>query len=94
MMDDKRTTMHTPGPWEVEPRAGRGAWISGPGEDSWAALALGRDDEIATANAHLIAAAPDMLAALKATIDNPGHMLAPNVIFDIREAIAKAEPPR
>jgi hypothetical protein len=55
---------HTPGPWQREVGAGRGAWIMGPTKE-WAALACGDTDRRAEANARLIAAAPDMLAALK-----------------------------
>lgn len=55
---------HTPKPWEAEPGAGRGAWIKGANEE-WAALACGDTDESARANAKLIAAAPDLLAALR-----------------------------
>lgn len=63
------STQHTPGPWETERGGFRGAWVRGTQTKEWAALACGDTDESAAANAHLIAAAPDMLAALKAIVE-------------------------
>lgn len=87
---------HTPGPWEKEPEAGRGAWIKGA-NDEWAALACGDTDESARANAHLIAAAPDLLEALRVllaylpadedAVDPQQHA----ALRAARAAIAKAE---
>lgn len=57
------TAQHTPGPWQIETPVGRGSWIGKDGE--WAALACGVTDEIAAANARVIAAAPFMLDALR-----------------------------
>lgn len=57
-------TKHTPGPWVAEPGGGRGAWIMGANRE-WTALACGDTDESANANARLIAAAPELLEALK-----------------------------
>ncbi len=58
-------TKHTPtsGPWSIEQPVRRGAWIYGP--DGYVALTCGNTDEEAEANARLIAAAPDLLAALE-----------------------------
>ena len=57
-------TKHTPGPWSArEPNGPGNGWRAGPawlGEAPWS-------DET-RANAHLIAAAPDMLAALEAAL--------------------------
>jgi hypothetical protein len=91
---------HTPGPWTVEEY----------GDDETPALVIHRDSEsrvcfMATpgshgdpamieANAHLIAAAPDMLAALKsvagATIDDLHDGCSP-LWEEVEAAIAKAE---
>jgi hypothetical protein len=65
----------TPGPWEVDPRGGgcvRGSTVRqyARGENTLqVALAIGGADvdiEEVVANTHLIAAAPELLAALKA----------------------------
>ena len=56
---------HTPGPWRFHIKHGNQRTISGePRGDIAVALCPG-DDEIADANARLIAAAPRMLSALK-----------------------------
>jgi hypothetical protein len=88
---------HTPGPWSIEPCVAKGAWIAGPTKE-WAALACGNTDETARANAKLIAAAPDMLDALKRakqSFDN--SIMFPENDFDretermVNEAITNAE---
>ena len=67
---------HTPGPWEVERRTGQpDHWqVNGVNDDpgfQWRGLAMiytsgsWADDPEGLANAHLIAAAPDMLEALE-----------------------------
>lgn len=56
---------HTPGPWAAEPMTGRGAWIKAE-NGTWTALSCGDTDLEAEANARLIAAAPELLAAVKA----------------------------
>lgn len=92
---------HTPGPWAV----------LNDGDDEYAPV-VGieggkriadvyqcRTDSEATANARLIAAAPELLAALKLT---ERWMMSPSIpegarhampIHDVRDAIAKAEAP-
>lgn len=85
---------HTPGPWTVGEKRGlkRGNYIVFP---------LPEDDEI-DANARLIAAAPDLLAALKKTLraavpvergELASDMLIrlSNIGFVVRAAITKAE---
>jgi hypothetical protein len=68
---------HTPGPWRIDPAsnyliiaADEGDW-----EDFWSVAAVGGDcgpgKSRSDANAHLIAAAPDLLAALEAMRDHP-----------------------
>lgn len=81
-------TAHTPGPWNAEPMTGRGAWVKGSSGE-WAALSCGDTDATAEANARLIAAAPDLLAALKKIVfDWDGE---PEDMIEAQEAIAKAE---
>lgn len=79
---------HTPGPWEVQNMT---VFNSGC---MFVANCDGLGDvdrmEISRANARLIAAAPDLLAALKVLVDNGG--IGPEQMFrDARAAIAKAE---
>ncbi|MGH9462448.1 MAG: hypothetical protein ACRD1X_14625 [Vicinamibacteria bacterium] len=77
---------HTPGPWHancflVTAENGRGVTHCG--------LGLGKPEE-SEANARLIAAAPELLEALK-SIENDGQHI-PKAIWDLRNAvIAKAE---
>lgn len=89
---------HTPGPWSVD-----GCQIVA----DQGAVALGlygdiEDPDQTTANIRLIAAAPDLLAALKAAeadivawLTNGAHTAAEiaedDVIRQVRAAIAKAE---
>src|SRR5689334_19211469 len=100
------TTKHTPGPWHVEAEE----WTDGQGiliccKDAGVALIDPDDEEGATpedfANAHLIAAAPEMLEALKAFLRAPsigsngnGSVTIEVATFNLdaaRAAIAKAE---
>jgi len=66
----------TPGPWFYSGRIGFGHLITAPaqsGSRSQIAVAYGHDDDapdtIGQANAHLIAAAPELYEALAALID-------------------------
>lgn len=69
----------TPGPWVAEQDGGKGSWVKGvTGE--WAALSCGDTDESANANAHLIAAAPVLYAAL--------DELVSTIIIDDDEGLA------
>lgn len=85
---------HTPGPWIVEPHdpSARGHWFH-DSDGEFVGLVVKRDEggpEMEMANANLVAAAPDLLAALKTAqlwLDVDGR-------FDmqgINAAIAKAE---
>ena len=91
------TTKHTPGPWQAQDY-----WIIGCVEDSWDIMA-GADTACpkrvakvftSEADARLIAAAPELLEALKnlytATPDNEGGELG-RACMKARAAIAKAE---
>ena len=82
---------HTPGPWTTEetPLSSRstGRWHVFDGFGT-TAVVFGYDDE-AAANARLIAAAPELLEALKDVLAKRGH---PGDRDDnARAAIAKAE---
>lgn len=95
---------HTPGPWKVFPTTDKG--YSAISSVKWFALAEvvtrieGDKEDCPTglANAHLIAAAPDMLAVLKAMIADEdfvdlcqGIGAEPEWLKAARLAIARAE---
>ncbi len=86
---------HTPGPWGCTTRKGSWDWVVY--RDSNIEICQlfhdGTDmNETGEANARLIAAAPDMLLALKALLEDskhlPTHM---DVMKAARDAIGKAE---
>lgn len=81
----------TPGPWEVEPNPGKGSWV-GDSKGNWSALSCGRSNDEGEANAHLIAAAPDMLEALQEAIKELEFHNWHNTStgFKIQQAINKA----
>lgn len=85
----EKRAAHTPGPWFIEKRAGA-HWVNAPNGMIIAELVL-EDLEpeqvgIDTANAQLIGAAPDLLAALKAM-----RFAVEGAIQMADAAIAKAE---
>ena len=90
-------TKHTPGPWIIGTPPPNGEQTIGTGSAGGVMVAVattGVDMEAITlANAHLIAAAPDMLEALKAALS----LIEIVIPFDgevnrmVRNAIAKAE---
>lgn len=105
---------HTPGPWEIGSinKRDKNLWWSavftpksaGKFHTPRACEALGVDREECEANARLIAAAPEMLEALRVTLhraeqarhssEQPGPILAEwldGIIAEARAAIAKAE---
>lgn len=92
---------HTPAPWDwYGPTKGEGLTFSheahvGPGEGSDSAGPIaavgGDDDEQAVANARLIAAAPAMLAALKASLKGGSAAVWEASREQVRAAIALAE---
>lgn len=112
------TTQHTPGPWIIhkskftfaiqsstEPHAGLICHVYAKGDPSADEVGFSRPEE-AQANAKLIAAAPDLLAALHLALESlervappvrpeiPSYMQASwcSLSLDaIREALAKAE---
>ncbi len=108
------TDKHTPGPWEPKRIESQQWEIDAPNGDpllgyrAWQGLAAvyGNDDnkvagsQVAKANAHLIASAPAMLAALRAMVGmtiNSGHVsddMAPALnmaLAVIKEATGETE---
>ncbi len=92
----KTKTTHTPGPWNigerqdgqrVEPYPVNYLPVSGHGQAIGRVYAGGFSDANIEANARLIAAAPDLLAALKHLIRDGGRGDFPTA----EAAIAKAE---
>lgn len=88
-MTTETKVTHTPGPWRDQPLSRRdptpgvNIWITGPDGQVVATLP---DTAAGNANARLIAAAPDLLAALKLYVEHFGDPLKV-----ARPAIAKAE---
>lgn len=84
-------TTHTPGPWEAETKEfgdtpGWRPWVGRLGEHRYAALSCGETQEEAIANACLIAAAPELLVALRGLL----NMWSTRTVEEARAAIAKA----
>ena len=90
-------TEHTPGPWEIEDHYHFSyRWISGPEHSQLAQVVWCMEDEDRSpeceANAHLIAAAPDLLEALEALVLDESKEYIPTRLWDAaRAAIAKAK---
>jgi hypothetical protein len=84
---------YTPGPWVVvrtgDPRHIEVRELAGQGYIVAGALGGGRLDAEIGANAHLIAAAPEMLNALRAAL--PHLPVREEIYARVRLAIAKAE---
>ena len=88
---------HTPGPWHIKDVCGDRVDVGYNAEPTSTDFVAscgyqdGKKDGECTANARLIAAAPDMLEALEAMV-NPGHPGPPNLeqVVAARAAIAKA----
>ena len=85
------TAKHTPGPWSY---VGKSRIRSGnPRQPIATAFGSGRTHDERAANARLIAAAPDLLAALQAVdemFSQPGKINSETVKRVVRAAIAKA----
>ena len=82
---------HTPGPWEA-----RGLTIWEPGRTSLSIAVVTQHERNARANARLIAAAPDMLAALRGILDDAkAYGMADSAfsgsLIEAAAAIAKTE---
>ena len=94
-MSEPSTEKHTPGPWRADISPHRKPLIIGDYTTIAIACEAGNHNgPKMAANAHLIAAAPDMLAALKtcreSAIKEQGRLL-PSAILGMQAAINKAE---
>lgn len=86
-MSKKQT--HTPGPWEyIEAVVCNSPGIHVVRIKKWGGINIAKVDN--EADARLIAAAPEMLGALKRVLETTPHWNGPQGDF-IRDAIAKAE---
>ncbi len=94
-----KETKHTPGPWGWEHYNGRAVALSNDTDD--VLLSTGNGDgeawaEIRDADKSLIAAAPDLLSALRAFIhefDQEPPRITVETYMAAKEALAKAETP-
>lgn len=94
------TTTHTPGPWQMYPSSEQMQVNVGvPDSAIGHAIAFGNTQAEAQANARLIAAAPDLLAALQYVLDAHDYdgaltmgtaRLSPAIRARIEREIAKA----
>lgn len=95
------TPKHTPGPWRTLANAYIGQWQVLSSESKICTVSkktLDRSlmaeypdlDKEASANARLIAAAPELLAACELMADNWGAVEAPAIVAQARAAIDKA----
>ncbi len=91
---------HTPGPWSSSPQKGRPgncfmAQVWDRDGKALATIESAMPSAVATANARLIAAAPDLLRACKMVAEMAvgWEALTPGDIAEVRAAIAKAERP-
>lgn len=90
---------HTPGPWGIEydngDEAGDGQWYNvGPVKVWFSYRATSEQQGRARADASLISAAPDLLAACKAVVETDGFVgsaIMRGRIDDMKAAIAIAE---
>lgn len=91
---------HTPGPWNAKSAESHGTSVTGPSGISiaWSStsMTVGKEGSYsigyqeAAANARLIAAAPDLLAALKAILNHPVSVVTVQLMQDAIAAIEKA----
>jgi len=100
-------TTHTPGPWSLEqvPIQSRGGsntcWKIGPFSaciyDDWRPRDIGIFEQENRANAYLIAAAPDLLAACKAVMadclgnDSETMCVSCETMLAVRDVVANAD---
>lgn len=94
---------HTPGPWQADSEGREGWAVNYDSCAEWSHVAVVRpnsegsrpvDDDEAEANARMIAAAPELLAALKKLLnetDDGTQLCARHIVDDCKAAIAKAE---
>ena len=83
---------HTPGPWRVDPESEEAYDIMAGERRIVAQVLTQRDDAtVATVNARLIAAAPELLEALEAAEKELQELDDSDALFMARAAIAKAK---
>lgn len=91
MTGEQEERTHTPGPWEVSGRFGTCIFSEGPEVARANVHALkGWGVERAQANARLIAAAPDLLAALQEWV-GAFYNAGPNAVHDPVERVRLSE---
>ena len=86
-------TTHTPGPWEIT-RQTHGLSVGGhcsPDDSDMEYVCFIEDHHREGANSHLIAAAPDLLAALEGLLPMWGSGIKEPHVEAARAAIAKAK---
>lgn len=103
---EEKTASHTPGPWEIPPNPHgddtrrfiwpepTGDFVAGECRDTGFCIAVvspRADVAVLEANARLIAAAPDLLQALKAIAENDPGMRPRDWLATAHAVIAKAE---
>ena len=99
----EREKRYTPGPWRVGDTEDKENFLQKPiwSDERRAVVAyvVGSTNPMLDwysgaynyhVNAHIIAAAPELLEALEAIMENDGTMMRPNCIDKARDAIAKA----
>jgi hypothetical protein len=87
MKTEQDKTTHTPGPW----RAGGMGMVVDLNQDGIALTSVSKPSMECEANARLIAAAPELLKALKAMVWTFEKLGNGKAITQARTAIAKAE---
>ena len=90
---------HTPGPWKTghhpDPKCSCMYVFAGKDQFDLGVCTLYEDEPTNAANARLIAAAPDLLAALESLVEFVGYKgvpegATPNCVLDSRAAIKRA----
>lgn len=84
-----RDAKHTPGPWRFPPTSG-GPFVFGPDNRSVCRVSDKYDGVTTIANGKLLAAAPDLLAALHLIADAHHYSGMTYCQYVARDAIAKA----
>lgn len=97
MTDRERMNKHTPGPWKVarqNPSPTTGEWMICGANPGYLAEVRDCGSGDVQANARLIAAAPDLLAALQGLLrgifDGPDEADAAMLVAKARDAVNKA----
>lgn len=87
-----KTARHTPAPWTIDPPTAQGDYPICEGPDGFLIATVWHDDSRREqADAKLISAAPELLAACKALLSYSDPAKAREIEARARAAIAKAE---